>query len=105
MTRQVIPAGAVEAALRAWHKWPDGVSAKEQARNILEAAAPHMLATVDTREELEALWLGSVVFSEGTAYQRYGNDDWTGEGRSFDGSQIALPATVLHDARTYRPTP
>jgi len=40
----MIPDAAVEAAVAAWAKWPEGISPQEQMVTILEAAAPHLMA-------------------------------------------------------------
>jgi hypothetical protein len=72
------------------------------ARAALQAAAPHLLEVVNTAEELESLWIGSVVLSDGNAYQRYGINDWYGGNASRENSGISLPATVIHNANPYR---
>lgn len=100
----MIPAQAVEAATDALiasklgdHPGINGEEFVEAAIAALEAAAPHMQRAVTSRKELDSLQVGSVVLSQGVAYQRYPDDDWAAEGRWYHGSQIELPATVLHD--------
>jgi hypothetical protein len=100
----MIPAKAVEAARGTLPVEMRVYIGRVEMRAALAAAAPHMLAIIGTRVELEDLWLGAVVLSESVAYQRFGTDEWAGEGRSFDGGQIALPAIVLHNPNPYRPT-
>jgi hypothetical protein len=73
---------------------------RKKMQAALEAAAPHLIAQVTTVEELDALWLGAVVLSEGVAYQRYGNDEWAAEGRWYETGQVELPAKVLHNPKT-----
>lgn len=73
------------------------------APRLLEVVnAPHLLEIVNTAEELEALWIGSVVLSDGNAYQRYGVNDWYGGNAFRPNSGISLPATVIHNANPYR---
>jgi len=108
----VIPADAVEAAAKAIFGVDDATwdlqiqdvrdSYLEDAKNALEAATPYIRAQVATAEELDALWLGSVVLSQGVSYQRYGTNEWAAEGAWYETGQVELPATILHDPRTYR---
>ena len=56
-------------------------------------------AEAKTVQELDALWLGSVVISQGVSYQRYGNNEWAAEGAWYETAQVELPATILHDPR------
>lgn len=116
-----VPDVALEAATKAVYEWlmlytlpanytlnreynsaVADANSESLARAALQAAAPHMLEVVTTTEELEALWIGSVVLSDGNAYQRYGINDWYGGDSSRDNSGISLPATVIHNANPYR---
>lgn len=109
----VIPAQAVEAADAAYRNTVptgDGSYQHRAIRAALEAAAPHMMATVTTAEELDALPVGSVVRTAGTESQspRVAVKDavWKNESEWFvaDSSEWCLdstelddlPATVLH---------
>lgn len=57
--------------------------------------------TITTAEELDSLWMESVVFSPSTrtSYQNFGSSGWAAEGRFYDSSQIELPASLLFDPR------
>jgi hypothetical protein len=115
-----IPDAALEAATKAVNEWlmlytlPANYTLDREfnsavaennseaiARAALQAANPHLLEVVTNAEELDALWIGSVVLSDGNAYQRYGVNDWYGGNASRPNSGISLPATVIHNANPY----
>lgn len=116
-----IPKAALEAATKAVYQWlmlytlpanytldreynseVADANSESLARAALLAAAPHRLEVVTTGEELEALWIGSVVLSDGNAYQHCGRGDWSGGDANRENSGISLPATVIHNANPYK---
>jgi hypothetical protein len=116
----IIPDAALEAATKAVEEWlmlytlpanytldrkynqaVADANSESIARAALQAALPHLLTVVSNAEELEALWIGSVVFSDGNAYQHYGRGDWSGGDASRENSGISLPAIVIHNANPY----
>lgn len=75
---------------------------RDEAREILEAAAPHLQPTVTTVEELDALPEGAMVRTDGGFYLkealRRGISTWvtTDEQYYFKSADIPLPATVIY---------
>jgi hypothetical protein len=79
----------------------------EVAREILEAAAPHLKPrAITTAEELDALPIGAVVLSETytgqsgqqISFQRWDDGDWHRGARSSDTHpDNFLPATVIYE--------
>ena len=75
----------------------------ERAANTILADGYRKPRTIRTVEELDALPVWSVVLSENIAHQKYDETDgydWAADGRFYNASQIALPATVLHEGVT-----
>lgn len=114
---------AVEAAARVMYaqdsKWEDlgefslDVFAHD-AREVLESAAPYMLATATTAEELDALPVASVIRTEvGSIYVKEdirgaSRRSWwvtTNEQFDFETKDIELPAQVLYVAEHNRAWP
>ena len=95
----MIPEAAVEAAVIAMYGQArkDNKTLHKAMRLVLEAAVPHMVKRVTTREGLDALHYDAVVLSNTIAYQNCGDDSWAAAGRFYDGGQISLPAYIIHE--------
>jgi len=97
----VIPEAAVEAAnayMRARFDRTGAIPLSPGVlHELLEAAVPHMVKRVTTREGLDALHYDAVVLSNTIAYQNCGDDSWAAAGRFYDGGQISLPAYIIHE--------
>lgn len=70
-----------------------------QGEESKEAEAVPERHTIRTLEELDALPLRSVVLEDqyDAAYQKDGEDQWSGDGRYYDACQIDLPVTVIYE--------
>ena len=100
-----IPDEAVEAAARAmsgapdkWERLPEKFRSdyRESVRHIFEAAAPHLLASVSTIEELDKLPRFTVIRSaEGVVFERHTMWHEAGSRDLIYSPDIAIPATVL----------
>jgi hypothetical protein len=94
--KRVIPAEAVEAAFKDESANPKRAISPSEIYAILEAAAPHLLATVSTAEELDALPHGSVIRSSHRHYWvahkedgEGGNQGWAAAGTSRTPTDLA----------------
>lgn len=83
---------------------------REQARIMLEAAAPHLIAPIEltTEEELDALPVGAVVRGKWLA-EKWADEEgdlWyvAGKGMRWETGDLVrrggLPATVIHEPRS-----